>query len=109
MRVVPLLEPAEKKASSDKEVDVSEPLVLERLRGGGVKRTSPRKRGPLETVTGAPSPTGRPTRPNPNPKPPLASRASRAADSISSPRSVSELVRRRERIRVGPMTPLPVG
>lgn len=109
---MPLLDPAEKKAASDKEVDVSEDsLVLElaRLLGGGVKRTSPRKRGPLETVTGAPSPIGKPTKPRPKPKPPLACLASRAADSMSSPRSVNELVRRRDRIRVGPITPVPVG
>lgn len=71
-----------------------------RALGGGVMTTSRRSVGPLDTVTGDPSPM----RARPKPNPGRASLARRSADSNSSPRSVMEVVRRRELLRLGGIT-----
>lgn len=73
--------------------------------GGGVTLTSFPRRGPLETVTGEPSPrTVPPTKLNPKPRPGFAFLARLTAEANSSSRSVKELVRRRELLRLGAMT-----
>ena len=97
--------PDVKNVSSDTEVKVSG--LVDRARepppralGGGVTITSRRSVGPLETVTGDPSPM----RARPKPNPGRASLARRKADSNSSPRSVMEVVRRRELLRLGAIT-----
>ncbi len=71
-----------------------------RALGGGVTIISRRSVGPLDTVTGDPSPMS--ARPKPNPG--RASLARRSADSNSSPRSVMDVVRRRELLRLGGIT-----
>lgn len=93
---------AEKKASSE---------TSERGRafvfalGGGVTLTSLPSRGPLETVTGEPSPKiVPPTRLKPNPRPGLAFLARLTADANSASKSVNELVRRSELLRLGAIT-----
>ena len=97
--------PDVKNVSSDTEVRdsglagrVREPPP--RAPGGGVTITSRRRVGPLDTVTGDPSPM----RARPKPNPGRASLARRSADSNSSPRSVMEVVRRRELLRLGGIT-----
>jgi hypothetical protein len=96
--------PEVKNVSSDADADVSvEGRARElpaRAPGGGVTMTSRRSVGPLETVTGDPSPM----RDKPKPNPGRASLARRSADSNSSPRSVIEDVRRRELLRLGAIT-----
>lgn len=102
VRVLPL---AEKKCSSETLLAVSDPRVRDRSRGGGVSDTGEPRRGPLDIVTGAGSPMGTPAaRLRPKPRPGRASRARRTADANSSSRSASELVRRRELIRLGGIT-----
>lgn len=97
-----VLEPAEKKFSSDIS-DRGRALVLPL--GGGVTRTSSPSLGPLDTVTGDPSPKMTPpTRLRPNPRPGFAFLARLTAEANSSSRSVRELVRRRELLRLGAMT-----
>ena len=97
-----VLEPAEKKLSSemsDKGRALAFPV------GGGVTRTSPLSLGPLDTVTGDPSPKiTPPTRLRPNPSPGFAFLARLTAEANSSSRSVRELVRRNELLRLGAMT-----
>jgi hypothetical protein len=79
--------------------------VRERSLGGGVKETGEPSRGPLEIVTGEASPIGTPAaRLNPKPRPGFALRARLSAELNSSSRSVRELVRRRELIRLGGIT-----
>ena len=97
--------PDVKNVSSESDANVS--VFVGRARGpplrapgGGVTITSRRSVGPLETVTGDPSPT----RAKPKPNPGRASLARRSADSNSSPRSVMEVVRRRELLRLGAIT-----
>jgi hypothetical protein len=104
-----VLAPDEKKASSDIEATDSEPTSRARdpprpALGGGVTMISRRSVGPLDTVTGEPSPTMAPTSPSPKPRPGRASLARRRADSNSSPRSVIDVVRRRELLRLGAIT-----
>jgi hypothetical protein len=65
---------------------------------------SRRSVGPLDTVTGEPSPIMAPASPRPKPKPGRASLARRRADSNSSPRSVMDVVRRSELLRLGAIT-----
>ncbi len=61
--------------------------------------------GPLDTVTGEPSRDDTPAaRLRPKPRPGRLSRARRSADSNSSSRSVMELVRRIEELRLGAIT-----
>lgn len=92
---------AEKKASSE---------TSERGRafvfalGGGVTLTSLPSRGPLETVTGEPSPRIPPTRLMANPRPGFAFLARLTADANSASKSVNELVRRNELLRLGAIT-----
>jgi hypothetical protein len=78
------------------------PLVL----GGGVTKTSRRSVGPLETVTGEPSPPRgvAPTSDSPKPRPGRLSRARRTALVNSASRSVIEVVRRKELLRLGAIT-----
>jgi len=104
-----VLAPDEKKASSDSEVENSEPAVRARepprpALGGGVTIISRRSVGPLDTVTGEPPPTMVPASPRPKPNPGRASLARRRADSNSSPRSVIDVVRRSELLRLGAIT-----
>jgi len=97
-----VFEAAEKKASSEKS---ESGLVFVFEVGGGVTLTSPPNRGPLETVTGDPSPKiVPPTRLNPNPSPGLALLALLTAVANSASRSVSELTRRNELLQLGAMT-----
>jgi hypothetical protein len=101
--------PDEKKVSSDTEAANSEPTTRARdaprpALGGGVTMMSRRSVGPLDTVTGDPSPTTAPTSPRPKPRPGRASLARCRADSNSSPRSVRDVVRRRELLRLGAIT-----
>ena len=73
--------------------------------GGGVTLTSPPNRGPLETVTGDPSPrTVLPMSLNLNPRPGLAFLALLTALANSASKSASDLVRRNELLRLGAMT-----
>jgi hypothetical protein len=104
-----VLAPDEKNASSDTDVKDSEPKARARdpprpAPGGGVTIISRRSVGPLETVTGEPSPTIAPANPRPKPSPGRASLALRRADSNSSPRSVIDVVRRKELLRLGAIT-----
>lgn len=94
--------PEVKNVSSDADVSVVGRAreLPARAPGGGVTMTSRRSVGPLETVTGDPSPM----RDKPKPNPGRASLARRSADSNSSPRSVIEDVRRRELLRLGAIT-----
>jgi len=96
-----VLEPDEKNASSDTAARTRDPRPA-LGGGGGVTMTSRRSVGPLDTVTGEPSIT--PASPRPNPSPGLASLARLRADSNSSPRSVIDVVRRRELLRLGAIT-----
>lgn len=97
-----VFEAAEKKASSERS-ESGLGFVFEL--GGGVTLTSPPSRGPLETVTGDPSPRiVPPTRLSPNPRPGLAFLALLTAVANSASRSVSELTRRNELLRLGAMT-----
>lgn len=86
-----VLDPAEKNASSDAD---PRPLDLPML-GGGLTQTSDPSRVPLDIVTGPPSPK---TPPNPR------ARARFIAEVNSSSRSVSDVVRLREELRLGPIT-----
>ena len=98
------LVPDEKNASSDTEAADSERTGRARERpalGGGVTIISRRSVGPLDTVTGEPSPMTAPASPSPKPNPGRASLARRKADSNSSPRSVIDVVRRSELLRLG--------
>ena len=103
------LAPDEKNASSDTEAADSERTGRARdpparpALGGGVTIISRRSVGPLDTVTGEPSPMT-PASPSPKPNPGLASLARRKADSNSSPRSVIDVVRRSELLRLGAIT-----
>jgi hypothetical protein len=100
-------EPAEKKRSSETlVVEVSDPRVplLFPALGGGVTRTSPLSLDPLDIVTGEPSPIGTPAKARPNPRPGLAPLARRTAVVNSSSKSVNELVRRIELLRLGAIT-----
>lgn len=106
-----LLAPDEKNVSSDTETADSERTGRARgpptrpALGGGVTITSRPRVGPLDTVTGEPSPIMAPAasfRPKPNPG--RASLARRRADSNSSPRSVMDVVRRNELLRLGAIT-----
>ena len=90
--------------SLDVVLDVSELCVLEPLLGGGVRETSLPRLGPLDMVTGDPSPTGKDARPIPKPRPPRELRAIQSAVLKPSSRSVIELVRLRELMRLGGMT-----
>jgi hypothetical protein len=105
-----VLAPDEKKASSDTEATDSEPMALARdpparpALGGGVTMTSRPSVDPLDTVTGEPSPMMAPASPRPKPNPGRASLARRRADSNSSPRSVMDVVRRSELLRLGAIT-----
>jgi hypothetical protein len=97
-----VLAPDEKKASSDTEATDSrarDPPVRPAL-GGGVTMTSRPSVDPLDTVTGEPSPTMALASPRPKPNPGRASLARRRADSNSSPRSVMDVVRRSELLRL---------
>ena len=100
------VELALKNTSSETELAVSEPRLLRSATlGGGDMYTFPLSRGPLDTVTGDPSPTAiPPARPRPKPNPGRLSRARRSADANSSSRSVRELVLRRELLRLGGIT-----
>jgi hypothetical protein len=105
-----VLAPDEKKASSDTEATDSEPTALARdpparpVLGGGVTMISRPSVDPLDTVTGEPSPMMAPASPRPKPNPGRASLARRRADSNSSPRSVMDVVRRSELLRLGAIT-----
>jgi hypothetical protein len=105
-----VLAPDEKKASSDTEATDSEPTARARdpparpALGGGVTMISRPSVGPLDTVTGEPSPMMAPASPRPKPNPGRASLARRRADSNSSPRSVMDVVRRSELLRLGAIT-----
>ena len=105
-----VLAPDEKKASSDTEATDSEPKARARdpparpEPGGGVTTISRPSVGPLDTVTGEPSPMMVPASPRPKPSPGRASLARRSADSNSSPRSVMDVVRRSELLRLGAIT-----
>jgi len=105
-----VLIPDEKKASSDTEAADSEPTARARdsparlTLGGGVTTISRPSVGPLDTVTGEPSPMMAPASPRPKPNPGRASLARRRADSNSSPRSVMDVVRRKELLRLGAIT-----
>jgi hypothetical protein len=105
-----VLAPEEKKASSDTEATDSEPKARARdpparpALGGGVTMISRPSVGPLDIVTGEPSPTMVPASPRPKPNPGRASLARRRADSNSSPRSVMDVVRRSELLRLGAIT-----
>jgi hypothetical protein len=100
----------EKKASSDTEATDSEPTARTRdpparpVLGGGVTVISHPSVGPLDTVTGEPSPMMAPASPRPKPNPGRASLARRRADSNSSLRSVMDVVRRSELLRQGAIT-----
>ncbi len=102
--------PDEKKASSDTEAADSEPMARARdpparpALGGGVTMISRRSVDPLDTVTGEPSPMMAPASLRPKPNPGRASLARRRADSNSSPRSVTDVVRRSELLRLGAIT-----
>ncbi len=100
---VPLL--AEKKGSSETALEADELRTLDLSLGGGVSDMSLPIRGPLETVTGEPSPMGTfDTRLKPKPNPGRELRACRNAALNPSSRSVIELVRLRELMRLGGMT-----
>ena len=105
-----VLVPDEKKASSDIEAMDSEPTARARdplarpALGGGVTMISRPSVDPLDTVTGEPSPMMAPASPRPKPNPGRASLARRRADSNSSPRSVMDVVRRSELLRLGTTT-----
>jgi hypothetical protein len=100
----------EKKASSG--TDSSEPDLLDDLSldplpmlGGGVTNILDPRLDPLETVTGEPPlPTGTSlARPDPNPSPDLPALARPTADANSWSKSVSELIRLSELLRLGGM------
>lgn len=95
-----------KRLSLEEVFVVSELRVLELPRdcGGGVKDTSRPSCGPLDIVTGEPSPKGIAARPIPKPRPPLEFRAILSALLKPSSKSVIELVRRRELMRLGGIT-----
>lgn len=93
-----LLVPVEKKVSSASEPRVLLPLPV---LGGGLIQTSVPRRAPLDIVTGPPSPST--VLPSPNPKLPRP-RALVMAEENSSSRSVSEVVRLRELLRLGAIT-----
>jgi hypothetical protein len=104
-----VLAPEEKKASSDTEATDSEPkaqardLPARQALGGDVTMISHPSVGPLDIVTGEPSPMMVPASPKPKPNPGHASLARHRADSIdsnSSARLVMDVVRRSELLRV---------
>ena len=105
-----VLAPDEKKASSDTEATDSEPTARAQdpparpVLGGGVTMISRPSVDPLDTVTGEPSPMMAPASSRPKPNPGRTSLARRKADSNSSPRSVMDVVRCSELLRLGAIT-----
>lgn len=78
--------------------------VLRELLGGGVNHTLPPNLGPLEIVTGAPSPRLKPPMPKPMPVAFRSTRARLTAVVNSRSRSVRDVVLRIELLRLGPIT-----
>ena len=104
LRVSVPLAAVKKGSSLELVLVVSDGRVLELPLGGGVKDTARPLCAPLEIVTGEPSPTGSEARLKPKPRPPLEFRAILSAVLNPSSRSVMELVRLSELIRLGGIT-----